>query len=304
MVNDVNVFREIIQRLFPDIKDEQIQVFADGWDHVVFVIDGHKAVRFPRRSDYAKKLPVEVAFLNHFDSQSPISVPQLTLHTDGQTEPSYVTYDFIPGIQFKKSVSDTFSKQELRQIARQIGSFLDKLHSLSIRKAKDLGVKQVDSLETWKNKFEKIRQTVFPYISKDEQNWSISIFENFFKTVQTDPTPLTVIHSDIMPEHIIVNPKTHTLSGIIDFGDIEIGDPAYDFAFLAKYGKDFLNWAYETYNHPKDPAFEIRRQFYLDRLALTNLEHSIEQNDKAIVEKHKAELSGYISRATSFSSSQ
>ena len=43
--------------------------------------------------------------------------------------------------------------------------------------------------------------------------------------------PLTVIHSDIMPEHIIVNPKTHTLSGIIDFGDIEIGDPAYDFAF-------------------------------------------------------------------------
>lgn len=301
MIIDKTIFREIAKRVYPDIKDQQIRIFEDGHDHVVFVIDNQKAVRFPRRSDYAKKLPVEVAFLNNFGNQLPVTVPQLILRTD-ENGPPYVTYDFIPGVQFKKIVSDAFSKEELRRIAHQIGSFLGKLHSLPIGKAKDLGVEQVESLETWKNKLEKIRQTVFPHISKAEQDWSISIFENFFKTILAAPLPLTVIHSDIMPEHIVVNPKTHTLSGIIDFGDIEIGDPAYDFAFLAKYGNDFLNWAYETYSRPKDPAFEIRRQFYLDRLTLTNLEHSIEQNDKVMIERHRAELSSYISRATSFSS--
>ena len=304
MTNDIKTFRKIIDELYPNISTDRIQIFDDGWDYVVFVIDGQKAIRFPRRSDYAKKLPVEVAFLNQFGDQLPVSVPRLTLYADEQTGLPYVIYDFIPGIQFKKSISDTFSKAELRQVALQIGSFLDKLHSISIEKAIKLGVKQVESLETWRNKFEKIRQTVFPHISKDEQNWSISIFENFFETVRKNPMPLTVIHSDIMPEHIIVNPKTHTLSGIIDFGDIEIGDPAYDFAFLAKYGTDFLSWTYENYSLPRNSEFEDRRQFYLDRLVLTNLKHSIGLNDRAMINKHKVELSGYIPRARSFPSSR
>lgn len=302
MTQSIKTFREIIEKKYPNIINERVRAFDDGWDFVVLIIGGQKTFRFPRSSDYAKKLPVEVAFLDYFRNLSPVAIPNLTIHTDEKTGLPYVTYDFIPGIQFKKSISDTFSKEELRRIANQIGGFLDKLHSFPINKAKKLGVKQVESLETWRNKFEKIRQTVFPHISKTEQNWSISIFENFFKTVQTSPAPLTVIHSDIMPEHIIVNPKTHILSGIIDFGDVEIGDPAYDFAFLAKYGQDFLNWTYETYSQPKDPAFEIRRQFYLDRLALTNLEHSIGLNDRAMIDKHKTELSSYISQPTSSSS--
>ncbi|MBI5356641.1 aminoglycoside phosphotransferase family protein [Candidatus Collierbacteria bacterium] len=296
MIFDRKVFREIIQRLFPNIKDGQIQIFDDGWDYVVFVIEGQKAVRFPRRPDYAKKLPVEVAFLNHFGGQFPVSVPKLTLHADKKTCLPYVTYDFIPGVQFKKNVSDTFSKEELRLIASRIGNFLEKLHSLSVNKVKKLGVRQVESLKTWRNKFEKIKTNVFPHISRPEQNWATSIFQNFFTIVQESPIPLTVIHSDIMPEHIIVNPKTHTLSGIIDFGDIEIGDPAYDFAFLAKYGKNFLEWTYENYKQPRDNAFEIRRQFYLDRLVLTNLEHSIEIKNQTMIKRHKAELGAYISR--------
>lgn len=295
MIFKTKVFQEIITGLYPNISTDRIQIFDNGWDYVVFVIDGQKAVRFPRRPDYAKKLPVEVAFLNNFGNQLPVTVPQLVLHTD-ENGPPYVTYNFIPGVKFKKIVSDTFSKEELRRIANQIGGFLDKLHSLPIEKAKKLGIKQVESLKTWRDKLEKIRKTVFPHISKAEQDWSISIFENFFKIVPKAPIPLTVIHADIMPEHIIVNSKAHTLSGIIDFGDVEIGDPAYDFAFLAKYGKDFLNWTYETYSRPKDSAFEIRRQFYLDRLALTNLEHSIGQKDKVMIERHKEELNACASK--------
>jgi|GEM_PF-6317193 len=45
----------------------------------------------------------------------------------------------------------------------------------------------------------------------------------------------------------------------------------------------------------KDATFEIRGQFYLDRLAITNLEHSVELNDLQMIVKHKAALSGYIS---------
>jgi len=47
----------------------------------------------------------------------------------------------------------------------------------------------------------------------------------------------------MMPEHIIVEPETHKLNDIIDFGDMIIADPAYDFTFLRKYGQKFLETA-------------------------------------------------------------
>ena len=102
MIFETKVFQEIITGLYPNISTDRIQIFDDGWDYVVFVIDGQKAIRFPRRPDYAKKLPVEVAFLNQFGDQLPVSVPRLTLYADEQTGLPYVIYDFIPGIQFKK----------------------------------------------------------------------------------------------------------------------------------------------------------------------------------------------------------
>ena len=97
-----------------------------------------------------------------------------------------------------------------------------------------------------------------------------------------------------MPEHIIVDPTTHKLSGIIDFGDMEIADSAYDFTFLRKYGQNFLDIAYDSYKLDRDETFEKRRQFYEDRLVVTNLEHSIGLQDKQKIELHKNQLTDYI----------
>lgn len=302
MIQNVKNFRKIIDELYPNISTDRIQIFDDGWDYVVFAIDGRKAVRFPRRPDYAEKLPVEVAFLNHFSSQSPVSVPRLTLHTDKQTSLPYVTYDFIPGVQFKKSVSRNFSKVELSAVAKQLGEFLTAMHSFPVETAKQLGIQQIDSFESWEKRLTKIKKEVFPHISEYEQKWTVTLFKNFLEIIAKTPVKPLVTHSDIMPEHIIVDPETHTLSGIIDFGDILIADPAYDFTFLAGYGKDFLNECYRNYGLPRDEMFEKRRQFYEDRLALTNLEHSIEQKDQIMIGNHKAELNKYVFRPTSFSS--
>lgn len=44
-------------------------------------------------------------------------------------------------------------------------------------------------------------------------------------------TPV-LLHADLSPDHILVDPSTGALTGVIDWGDMATGDPALDFAGL------------------------------------------------------------------------
>lgn len=295
---DMNTYLGILGREINNFDEKKAQVFDDGWDFVVIVVDNCRTFRFPRREDYVKRIPVETKFLELFADKSPVRAPKLTYQKDEASGIPYVTYDFISGVRFSKSVSRNFSKAELSAVAKQLGEFLTAMHSFPVETAKQLGIQQIDSFESWEKRLTKIKKEVFPHISKHEQSWIIILFENFLETIAKTPVKPLVTHSDIMPEHIIVDPETHKLLGIIDFGDILIADPAYDFAFLAGYGKDFLNECYRNYGLFRDEMFEKRRQFYEDRLAVTNLEHSLELRDKERIAIHKRELSEYVEPQT------
>lgn len=291
---DIDASLEIIKGRVPDFNDRKVQVFDDGWDFVVIIIDSMRAFRFPRSEDYAKKLLIETRFLNLFGDKSPVRVPKLNYQQDEISGIPYATYDFIPGVRFSKSLSRIFSKNELLATAKQIGAFLTAVHSFPVETARQLGIQQIDFLDAWQKRLAKIRGEVFPHIPDFEQKWIVTLFEDFLEIIAKMLVKPLVTHSDIMPEHIIVNPKTHKLSGIIDFGDILIADPAYDFTFLADYGGDFLNECYRNYGLPKDEMFDARRKFYRHRQAVTNLEHSLKLGDKERIVMHKRELSEYI----------
>lgn len=156
----------IIRKQSPNIDDKKIQIFDDGWDYVVIVVNSKTAFRFPRREDYAKTLPIEVNFLEQFASKSPVNVPKLIYKKDEETRISFVTYEFIPGVQFTNSISNSFSKVELLTIAQQLGSFLTTVHSFPIEKAKQLGIQQIDSFDSWQKRLTKIKKEVFPHIDE------------------------------------------------------------------------------------------------------------------------------------------
>lgn len=64
-------------------------------------------------------------------------------------------------------------------------------------------------------------------------------------------------HSDIDPPHILVQEGRYTSD--IDFGDVEIGDPAYDFDWLWELGETFVDEVQESHYCP--PENLKRREF-------------------------------------------
>lgn len=288
-------YLQIIKKTFPDVLEDQIKVFDDGWDYLVLVINGQNAFRFPRTKGerYLQRLSTETNFLKQFYSKSPLLVPKLELQKD-ELEGRYVTYDFIPGVQFSRDLAKTFNKKSLLEIAQKLGNFLTVLHSFPAEAAKNLGIEEKDPVAEWKNNLEEIKNEVFPQISLKEQKWITKLYEDFLALIQTNPFTARVIHFDIAPEHVIVDTDTQKLSGIIDFGDTEIADPALDFSVLYEYGDEFLQEVYKYYQLPKDNSFELRRKFYHNRLVIIYLKHSLKIKDQERIKRYRQQLSEYV----------
>ncbi|MCR4329026.1 MAG: aminoglycoside phosphotransferase family protein [Candidatus Roizmanbacteria bacterium] len=288
---DTALFTSIIGSNEPNAVD--IHWLEDGWDFVVGIACKN-AYRFPRSKVYEHKLPVEAAFLKQFKENCPVQVPDLKLHTHPQIG-NYAAYPFIEGVPCSRKLVASCGEKDRNAIAHTLGAFLRALHTFPVEQAQSIGITKSMTVLFWKEKYEKLQKTVFPYVKSSQQNWINDIFAQFIEIIENNPVKNTVIHSDIMPEHILIDQNTHALVGIIDFGDVTIADPAYDFGFLHKYGADFLSQAYKGYGRGVDKTFDTRRQFYEDRLVVSNLEHAVLVQDTIWIERRIHELEKYVS---------
>src|SRR5512145_904359 len=65
---------------------------------------------------------------------------------------------------------------------------------------------------------------------------------------QPDGWQPSLLHCDIGPGHVLYDPQTKNLTGVIDFGDIVIGDPARDFIYIYEdFGPLFLKEVLNRY---------------------------------------------------------
>jgi aminoglycoside phosphotransferase (APT) family kinase protein len=104
--------------------------------------------------------------------------------------------------------------------------------------------------------------------------------------------PLRFIHQDLSPEHLLVDPSTGRLTGILDWTDAIIGDAARDFVFLVAWrGWDFAEEVMRAYPHPLDPGFRDRLRFMTRVLTVVWLGYSYERRTE--VEK----LTGWVHNA-------
>lgn len=284
-------FLDIVKKHHPNLKEDQIRVFEDGWDRVVILAD-RIVYSFPRYKGAEEVLPAIAKFTQEFSKISPIKIPVMNLH---QNSLVYVSYQFIEGVQLKKEVYSQIPKPKQLKIARKIGQFLKAIHTFSVDKALSMGVLNTGSVMFTDKEVKEIKDRVYPVIEQAERDW-IDEFFNYYFSLYNDFSPKpTVIHSDMQPEHIIVNAQTGELSGIIDFNDLEVADPAYDFRLLDwYYGEIFLEEAYKEYNLQKDKTWNERRRWYAELRMVSHLNHSLQLKDEERIKKHKHRLQEFV----------
>ena len=67
--------RELIQARFGEVAADEVELVSEGWDYVVFRVDGEWAFRFPRREAVVAGTEREIAVLPALAERLPVGLP-------------------------------------------------------------------------------------------------------------------------------------------------------------------------------------------------------------------------------------
>ncbi len=71
-----------------------------------------------------------------------------------------------------------------------------------------------------------------------------------------------LVHNDLAAEHVLCDPVAGTVTGVIDWSDIAIGDPAADFAGMFHWGgEELVARVRSHYDGDVDDALLVRARF-------------------------------------------
>ncbi|MFJ7886620.1 phosphotransferase family protein [Lysinibacillus xylanilyticus] len=282
-----NNFIESIQSCYSDLSIEDFYLNEIGQNNDVLIVNKSLVFRFPKYKNGIIQLRRETEILKYIKGIVSTPIPNPIYQSFEAVEPGkvFTGYKLIDGVPlWKESLIGVKSVELVKRLAKQLVSFLVELHSISGEKAsRDLKLKVRNPSEEMYNLYDKIQNTLFPFIRKDAQKEISQSFESFLKGKAFSNLDITLIHGDFGASNILWNPETSMISGIIDFGGSGLGDPAYDFAgILSSYGEVFFEMCINLY--PNGNEISERVKFYKSTFALQEALHGIENDDREAFE--------------------
>jgi aminoglycoside phosphotransferase (APT) family kinase protein len=234
--------RRIEARLGLDAPE--VVEIEEGWDSLVLEVGGAWIVRVPRREEVRESVRLEVRLLAELAPVLPAAVPRFDVTEDAEGV-FFVAYRKLTGEPLRDPAP---------ALAPQLAGFLNVLHGFPRERARAIGVPcQADVVG-------RCRREVLPLLERDERRRAEAMFERF---LTLGPTERRLIHADLGPAHILH--RRSELTGVIDWSDACLGDPALDLAWLLHgTGEAFATDLLEAYRseRPDDAGLGERALFY------------------------------------------
>jgi len=266
------VVRNVVRRFFPAIKDEEI-IFLYHGSYNVFEIREDYIFRFPEKSLFGRKgfdlIQRENEILDLLRPKISLEIPQFVYLSSDPKIP-FVGYRKISG----QSLSRIFHKATHEQkmlIAKQLGNFLSELHSPKIYRLNwPTEFSPAIYRNSWKKVFLETREKLFPLFSIAQKEWVTHLFTDFLEDTGNFCFTPRVVHGDLDVTNILVDSDSFRITGIIDFEETGVYDPAVDFLFFQE-GQEFIEHLQACYKGPQDSRFGQRMEFLWKRIPLIYL---------------------------------
>lgn len=256
-------YLNLVTNNFPEISFKKTQLITKGWDNNVIILDDRLVFRFPKKDAYARRFKGEVKVLDYLSSRVEINIPRYKFVSPDRT---FGGYDIIIGSEFRPPSLLSLTELQTQVVTKQIADFLLVMHATPPDIAAHIfndedhywwapshAQKAIDEFRTW----------VFPKLDKNEIDWIEHQFGTYLSLSFEFETALT--HADLVGDHIFFDEEKAEISGIIDFSDMHVSDPAFDFAGLWEYGESFVVDCLNHYESERkvDKGFLERSKFPL-----------------------------------------
>ncbi len=268
--------RQRISKIMPDLEIEQFERNEEGLINDIAIVNQEYVFRFAKNDGFAQILNLELDILDLVRPHIDVPVP-----TPVYRGPGSVVYPLVQGRDLLRSDLLAMDDAAQQEVANQLGTFLDQLHSIQILDLDwDIPATMAPvTQKKWADIRTRVEEKIYPLLLKHQITWA----ENLFDQALSDPaffkyTP-TLIHGDLTPYHILFLPEKGEITGVIDFGVAGLGDPALDIGTLiTNYGEQFVSRIKTTY--PALDRYLARARFYAQAIELQWVLLGLETEDK------------------------
>ncbi|MEV7796417.1 aminoglycoside phosphotransferase family protein [Streptomyces sp. NPDC087512] len=215
-----DLVRELLREQHPDLAGLAVREVAGGWDNQQWRLGEELAVRMPRTERAPDLQRKECRWLPVLAPRLPLPVPTPVRTGEPSTRfpKSWAVMTWVPGEPL-----DHTSISRGDHAADALAGFLKALHAVAPDDA-PAGSDRGAHPGTYADGFDHLFRTVAPGGIADGLR---AVWDDAVAAPGWEGPPLWV-HGDLHPANVVVSDGT--LSGVIDFGDLFAGDPAWDLA--------------------------------------------------------------------------
>lgn len=271
----------LINASFPNVDASELRYVGSGTLYDVFLTADGWAFRFPRAhwssGLFDKEANVHELVAPRIPSQ--IRIPRVERVVPASSQFPYP----IAGHRYIRGVgADVLDERLLPRFTREIATFLNALHSIPTPSAKAAGIHEFvidEGRQAW---FKNGLSALVKLRGLDP------VLDRAIDWLQTEPSrhfnaPLHLIHGGLESRHVLVDPSTGVIQGVIDWTDTHLGDAARDFVFLVTWkGWPFAEEVLHLYRRAIDPEFRARLRYMAQWLSLMEIAYAhLEEQDLA-----------------------
>ncbi|WP_421385312.1 aminoglycoside phosphotransferase family protein [Bacillus salacetis] len=268
---------EIVNKTHPDITISDVKFKTNGWDNDIIILNNEVVFRFPKSEGVASKVKDEMNLTRQLALKNPLlQIPRyepVFLHGEFKG----VKYEYLNG----ETVSDSDHNYLLnQQNANLLGDFLTKLHSIDLSMLRGTNIVTVHTQEYWEDLYHSVVKYIFPNLKIPQRVDIQNLFENFLNSSTFSTYNKVLIHGDLTTSNMLFQKEKQLVSGIIDFTDAQVGDPAFDFAgFYWSFGPDFTREVVSHYQtEDSESIFKRVQCFYGLQPIFHNLLYAVREN--------------------------
>ena len=217
---DAGLVRRLLAGQFPRWADLSIDLVESyGTDHDIYRLGDHLAARLPRIGWATRQAAKEAEWLPKLAPHLPLGVPvQVAMGRAAEGYPfDWSVYEWLPGEDANGTIDD------LDQAAVDLAAFVKALRRIDTtgaypRRPRSRGGPLVEGDE-------QVRRSIAELGDRIDARAALRSWEESLAAAAWDGTEVWV-HGDLLPGNLLV--VDGRLSAVIDFGGLNVGDPACD----------------------------------------------------------------------------
>jgi aminoglycoside 2''-phosphotransferase len=294
--NNLLAIRREIVRVAPEFLAEPIAPLGEGMDNLAVLVGGAAVFRFAKHDDAAAGLRREIALLPRLARGLSLAIPRFQqVGEHSVTGLPFVGYALIQGEPLSPQLYQGLPAATRDGILGDLVSFLNAVHAFPVEQAVDCGVVSCGGRADFIGTLQRARVDAFPLLECAVRQKVESQLEAFLEDHANFDYAPVLLHADLWPEHVLFSRRMGRLAGVIDFGDVSIGDPDYDLAFLGRrLGSEFVAELLQHYprKNPVSLAEKIRC-FNLFN-AIDDVFIGLDHGDRPLVDSSLADLAQQV----------